>query len=188
MATETMEIIINNKDVKISKTEIESSNLYNLQYCISNKNMYLDKLINFNFLSIIYELNKSLFDDFKVNIISEDRATVYILFKWLFKDFDIKHYCVFLEINKVVIDANTICFECVSDNNNINNDLKSDIQILHIDKLTICFDITDKHLVHINNTICFKKNPILVPYIQKMISQIISKMIINSKQFIEKMS
>ena len=80
-----MEYIINNKDIQISQTE----NSFNLQYRIINNQMYLDKLINFQFLNIIYELNKSLFDDFKIQIISEDKSTIYILFKWLFKDFDI---------------------------------------------------------------------------------------------------
>ena len=83
-----MEYIINNKDIQISQTE----NSFNLQYRIINKQMYLDKLINFQFLNIIYELNKSLFDDFKIQIISQHQATIYILFKWLFKDFDIKQW------------------------------------------------------------------------------------------------
>ena len=175
-----MEYIINNKDIQIS----QNNNSFNLQYKIINNQMYLDKLINFQFLNIIYELNKSLFDDFKIQIIGENQATVYILFKWLFKDFDIKQCAVILNINRSILNNEQICFECTSSNVNI----PENVQILNIDNLTICFDISNKHNIHVDNTIIFQKKPTILPYIQKMTSQIISKMILNTKQFIEKMT
>ena len=180
-----MEYIINNKDIQISQTE----NSFNLQYRIINKQMYLDKLINFQFLNIIYELNKSLFDDFKIQIISEDKATIYILFKWLFKDFDIKQCAVVLNINRTALKEDQICFECTSviDANSSFYTIPEHVKILNVDNLTICFDITDKHNIHIDNTLILQKKPNILPYIQKMTAQIISKMIINTKQFIEKM-
>ena len=185
-----MEYIINNKDIQISQTE----NSFNLQYRIINKQMYLDKLINFQFLNIIYELNKSLFDDFKIQIISEDKATIYILFKWLFKDFDIKQCAVVLNINRTSLKKDQICFECTSvstssviDANSSLFSIPEHVKILNIDNLTICFDISDKHNIHVDNTIIFQKKPNILPYIQKMTAQIISKMIMNTKQFIEKM-
>ena len=46
-----MEYIINNKDIQIGQNE----NSFNLQYRIINQQMYLDKLINFQFLNIIHE-------------------------------------------------------------------------------------------------------------------------------------
>ena len=61
------------------------------------------------------------------------------------------------------------------------------VKILNVDNLTICFDISDKHNIHVDNTIILQKKPNILPYIQKMIAQIMSKMIINTKQFIEKM-
>ena len=180
-----MEYIINNKDIQISQTE----NSFNLQYRIINKQMYLDKLINFQFLNIIYELNKSLFDDFKIQIISQHQATIYILFKWLFKDFDIKHCAVVLNINRTALKEDQICFECtsVSDANSSLFSIPEHVKILNVDNLTICFDITDKHNIHVDNTLILQKKPNILPYIQKMIAQIMSKMIINTKQFIEKM-
>ena len=179
-----MEYIINNKDIQISQTE----NSFNLQYRIINKQMYLDKLINFQFLNIIYELNKSLFDDFKIQIISEDKSTIYILFKWLFKDFDIKQCAVVLNINRTALKEDQICFECTSISDaNLSFTIPKHVQILQVDNLTISFDISDKHNVHIDNTLILQKKPNILPYIQKMTAQIISKMIMNTKQFIEKM-
>ena len=181
-----MEYIINNKDIQISQTE----NSFNLQYRIINKQMYLDKLINFQFLNIIYELNKSLFDDFKIQIINEDQATIYILFKWLFKEFDMNQCAVVLNINRTILKEQ-ICFECTSVNT-INPDLLSTIpkhvQILQVNNLTMCVDISNRHNVHVDNTIIFQKKPKTIPHIQKMSTQIISKMIMNTKQFIEKMT
>ena len=183
-----MEYIINNKDIQISQTE----NSFNLQYRIINKQMYLDKLLNFQFLNIIYELNKSLFDDFKIQIISEDKSTIYILFKWLFKDFDIKQCAVVLNINRTALKENQICFECTSVSTSVSDanlfyTIPEHVKILNVDNLTICFDISDKHNIHVDNTIILQKKPNILPYIQKMIAQIMSKMIINTKQFIEKM-
>ena len=181
-----MEYIINNKDIQISQTE----NSYNLQYRIINKQFYLNKLINFQFLTIIYELNKSLFDNFKIEIISEDNAVIYILFKWLFKEFDMKQYAVILNINKTAVKNEQICFECSSVSTSVSTGtfiIPENVQLLHVDNYTICFDISDKHNIHVDNTVIFQKKPIILPYIQKMTAQIISKMIINTKQFIEKM-
>lgn len=184
-----MEYIINNKDVQIGQNE----NSFNLQYRIINKQMYLDKLINFQFLNIIYELNKSLFDDFKIQIISEDQATIYILFKWLFKEFDVKQCAVVLNINRTALKEDQICFECTSVSTSVNDanssfySIPENIKILNVDNLIICFDITDKHNIHIDNTLILQKKPNILPYIQKMTAQIISKMIMNTKQFIEKM-
>ena len=182
-----MEYIINNKDIQIGQNE----NSFNLQYRIINQQMYLDKLINFQFLNIIHELNKSLFDNFKIQIINENQATIYILFKWLFKDFDMKQYAVILNINRTSFKDEQICFECTSLcalNTDISTfSIPQNVQILHVDNLTICFDISDKHNIHVDNTVIFQKKPHILPYIQKMTAQIISKMIINTKQFIEKM-
>lgn len=180
-----MEYIINNKDIQIGQNE----NSFNLQYRIINKQMYLDKLINFQFLNIIYELNKSLFDDFKIQIISEDKSTIYILFKWLFKEFDIKQCAVVLNINRTALKEKQICFECTTSvtDANLSFTIPKHVQILQIDNLIISFDISDKHNVHIDNTLILQKKPIILPYIQKMTAQIISKMIMNTKQFIEKM-
>ena len=180
-----MEHIINNKDIQISQNQ----NSYNLQYRLINNQFYLDKLINFQFLNIIHGLNKSLFDDFKIQIISEDKAIIYILFKWLFKDFDMKQYAVVLNINRSTFKDNQICFEC-SSVRALDNDIffiPTNVQILNVDNYTICFDISDKHNIHVDNTVIFQKKPIILPYIQKMTAQIISKMIMNTKQFIEKM-
>ena len=180
-----MEYIINNKDIQIGQND----NSFNLQYRIINKQMYLDKLINFQFLNIIHELNKSLFDDFKIIINNEDQSTIYILFKWLFKDFDIKQCAVVLNIKRSALKKEQICFEC-SNAININDNsfnIPSNVQIIQVDNLTICFDISDKHNIHVDNTIIFQKKPNILPYIQKMTAQIISKMIMNTKQFIEKM-
>ena len=180
-----MEYIINNKDIQIGQND----NSFNLQYRIINKQMYLDKLINFQFLNIIHELNKSLFDDFKIIINNEDQATIYILFKWLFKDFDIKQCAVVLNIKRSSLKNEQICFECSNAINIIDNsfNIPSNVQIIQVDNLTICFDISDKHNIHVDNTIIFQKKPNILPYIQKMTAQIISKMIMNTKQFIEKM-
>ena len=179
-----MEYIINNKNIQLSQND----NYFNLQYQIINKEMYLDKLINFQFLNIIYELNKSLFDDFKIQIIDDDNAIIYILFKWLFKEFDMKQYAVILNINRTTLKEEQICFKCSSNINITIFSIPQNVQIIHVDNLTICFNISNKHNITVNNTIIFQKKPNILPYIQKMISQIISKMIINTKQFIEKMT
>ena len=181
-----MDYIINNKDIQACQKD----GTFNLQYRIINNKLYLDKLINFQFFNIIYELNKSLFDDFKINIISEDQATIYILFKWLFKEFDMNQCAVVLNINRTILKEEQICFECTSINT-INPELLSiipkHVQLLPVDNLTMCFDISNRHNVHVDNTIIFQKKPKTIPHIQKMSTQIISKMIMNTKQFIEKM-
>ena len=69
-------LIVNKKDLKVIKNK---TNDYSIFYNIKNTNIYLLKIINFNIIQLIYEINKDIFDEFNIEIINENEAIVYII-------------------------------------------------------------------------------------------------------------
>ena len=78
--------IIKKNGFCFSKT---NENQYITNFEIKSENLDLSKLLNFDIMKLIYDLNPDLIADCKIDKISDSKARFAILFKPFFKDIGI---------------------------------------------------------------------------------------------------
>jgi hypothetical protein len=161
-------------------------NKYELSFEIENNNIILKKLINFQLMRIIYEVNKDIFDDFSLDIHSDNEADIYLSFKHFFEDlgfqkrYNLLHVNMHNDTNCVIFTANTRYNTPLKNANaNVNS------TILPIDNLQITCNIVTAHKIKIINVITFNSCFEIPGFVEKMSVQIFNKIFLRIKQFIE---
>jgi len=186
-------------------------NKYELSFEIENNNIILTKLINLHLMRIIYEVNKDIFDDFSLDIHSDNEADIYLSFKHFFEDLGFPKRYNLLHVNmynrgcngaekgrSVVADPESGALADDSDTNCViftantryNTPLKHtnvnvNSTILPIDNLQITCNIVTAHKIKIVNVITFNTSFEIPGFVEKMSVQIFNKIFLRIKQFIE---
>ena len=168
--------------IKYDKTK------YALEFTLANNNINLGNIVNFDLISLVFEINKTdIFEDFKIEIKSETSATAYILFKHFFEDFGIPQKYAQLDINITKID-NQIIFTSKTNYDIPNNvQMKPTLELIPIDYIKTNFTIIAPNKIFIRNITNFCSNIELPDFIEKLATTIIIKIFLRTKQFIEKM-
>jgi hypothetical protein len=179
-------VIMDKKDYKM--TRINKYN-YLFEYEIENKNILLEKVINLEFIKLIYELNKhDIFDDFYLEMNSTESATIYILFKQFFNDFGVPQKYAHIDIS-IEKTEKQIIFTTKTNNTkpkvNITN---KEAQLIPIHSVTTICDFINPHKVSIKTTTSFSTSMNLPEFIEKLATTVISKIFLRAKQFIEKIT
>ena len=161
-------------------------NKYELSFEIENNNIILTKLINLHLMRIIYEVNKDIFDDFSLDIHSDNEADIYLSFKHFFEDLGFPKRYNLLHVN-MHNDPNCVIFTA---NTRYNTPLKhananANATILPIDNLQITCNIENAHKIKIVNVITFNTSFESPGFVEKMSVQIFNKIFLRIKQFIE---
>ncbi|NDA90438.1 MAG: hypothetical protein EBY20_05985 [Alphaproteobacteria bacterium] len=179
-------VIMDKKDYKM--TRIDKYN-YLFEYEITNNKILLDKVINLDFIKLIYELNKhDIFDDFYLDVTGSESATVYILFKHFFDDFGVPQKYAHIDIS-IEKKEKQIIFKTTTNNVapkvNIPN---KDAQLIPINSVTATCDLITPHKASIKTATSFHKSMQLPEFIEKLATTVISKIFLRTKQFIEKIA
>jgi hypothetical protein len=179
-------VIMDKKDYKM--TRINKYN-YLFEYEIENKNILLEKVINLEFIKLIYELNKhDIFDDFYLEMNSTESATIYILFKQFFNDFGVPQKYAHIDIS-IEKTEKKILFTTKTNNTkpkvNITN---KEAQLIPIHSVTTVCNFINPNRVSIKTTTSFSTSMNLPEFIEKLATTVISKIFLRAKQFIEKIT
>lgn len=160
-------------------------NNYEVILDIENKNISLDKIVDFALIKLIYDLNPDIYLESKIQKISEDEAEASVLLKHLFEDIGLKQNYSFINIKKKVED------DCITFLSTIIEDRRPEwipehAVLTHLKNIEcVCKIITPNHL-KITFNILLNKDRIKLPlFVQKMLGQILNKIFIRVKQFIE---
>jgi len=160
-------------------------NNYEVVLEIENQNISLDKIVDFPLIKLIYDLNPDIYLESKIQKISEDEAEASVLLKHLFEDIGLKQNYSFINIKKKVED------DCITFLSTIIEDRRPEwipehavlTQLKNIE--CVCKIITPNHL-NITFNILLNKDRLKLPlFVQKMLGQILNKIFIRVKQFIE---
>ena len=179
-------VIMDKKHYKMTRLD---KNNYLFEYEITNKNILLEKVINLEFIKLIYELNRQdIFDDFYLEMTGPESATIYTLFKHFFEDFGVSQKYVHGDIC-IERTEKQIIFKTTTNNSqpkvNITNPNAELIPIYNV--TTVC-DFINPHRVQIKTTTSFDKSMNSPEFIEKMATTVISKIFLRAKQFIEKIT
>ncbi len=179
----SLNIIVDKKDFKVIKNK---TNDYSIMYNIKNKNIYLQKILNFSIIKLICDINKDVFEDCNIEMINENEANVYILVKHYFKELGIPKRYLYLNA-KIDITNNSIVFKLktIYDKLPSINNFPDNVTILPMDNMIANCDITDHHNVVFINNIFFSASFDIPEFVEKFSLILLSKLFLRIKQFIE---
>jgi hypothetical protein len=190
-----MEKVFFEKDnIRISKTPEEE---YHMQCIIENHQLLLEKIINFDLLKLIYDLNVDVYEKTELHKISDSEANILFIMKNLFPDLGMPQRFAYLKVRrsidrdlftqktkKIVFQSEFILDEkgqMVKPEH-----LPKDVFPLPIESLvTECLFLSENK-IHISNKIKINSGKLNIPaFVEKLLSKIIYKVFSRVKQFIE---
>jgi hypothetical protein len=194
---ENFPIVYNKNGFIIKKSE---RNNYITEFEIENKNLYMEKLLHLSLIDILYSVNKDVVDIYKLKVVETNdnygEANVFVIFKHLFADIGIPQYHSFLNIKiKKTLDESLITFYIKSNTNyeNINEYIDDDeiykqTEQLKVKNVTCYCKLITPHKIKVENHIYLNNQKlVVVDFIEKICFQLLYKMFIRSKVFIEMM-
>jgi len=159
-------------------------NHYSLSFSMFNKNIVLSKILDFNLVKLIYDLNKDIYVHVNLEKVNENEAIVTLLMKHLFEDLGLPQRFSYVTIERKVTDNKTL-FTGKSIKTHRPPNVPDDSELMAIKNMNIeCTSVTDHH-VNFAVDVIFEDYVIIPPFAEKMINVIINKIFIRVKQFIE---
>jgi len=163
-------------------------NVFNFVCAIENKHIYLDKIINFELIKLIFEINNDIYEKVIMNKIDDNNAEFIFVMKHFFADIGLpQRYYHFMMKKNFNINENKIVFTSETINDKKPDFISKDIEFLSIDKMIYECQFTslqrDKMLF--SALISFDKNLSIPEYVEKVVGLIVNKIFIRVKQFIE---
>lgn len=163
-------------------------NVFNFVCTIENKHIYLDKIINFELIKLIFEINNDIYEKVIMNKIDDNNAEFIFIMKHFFADIGLpQRYYHFMMKKNFNVNENKIVFTSETINRNKPDFIGKDIEFLPINNMIYECQFTslqrDKMLF--SALISFDKNLSIPEYVEKVVGLIVNKIFIRVKQFIE---
>jgi hypothetical protein len=159
-------------------------NQYKLEFTMENKNIIISKIIDFNLIKLIYDLNPDVYEKVDLQQVNEYEAIASLLLKHFFEDLGLPQKYSFLHIRKVV-EERKIIFKSQSIKTHRPEGIPDDCEQMSIqDFIGVC-DIVTPHKVQFTFNVLFEPNANIPAFAEKMIGSILFKVFKRVKQFIE---
>ena len=159
-------------------------NKYSLSFYIENNNILLSKILDFNLIKLIYELNPDIYEKVNIQILNENEAIVNLLMKHLFEDLGLPQRFSYLNIKKTN-NNDTILFTTESIKDERPPDMPEDAELMNINNSSIKCNVITPHKINFECNFIFEKTMIIPEVLEKLIGLILYKVFNRIKQFIE---
>jgi hypothetical protein len=189
---ENNQIIFNKNGFKIVKQE---RNSYLVTFDIENPHIYLEKLVNFKFLDIVFEVNKDIIDNYSVDILEENdsktEGNVVVTLKHLFADLGLpQKYINTNVIMKKHIEQSLTSFHIKNSGvlpeiEKLNKVEGNNYELFKLKNVIIYCKYVNPHKINVEYYIYYPNSFILSPMLEKIICSIVYKIFIRTKLFIE---
>jgi len=159
-------------------------NQYSLFFSMTNKNIVLSKILDFNLVKLIYDLNTDIYVHVNLEKVDENKAIITLLMKHLFEDLGLPQRFSYVNVERTVIGNKTL-FSGASIKTHRPPNVPDDSELAAIKNMNIECTSLDDHNVTFKVDINFEEYITIPPFAEKMINVIINKIFIRVKQFIE---
>ena len=162
----------------------KSLHSYNLSFQITNENIILEKIIDFNLVKLICDLNNDVCDKFSIVMQNKDEAIVHLLLKHLFEEIGFPQWFVHLHITK------TICKQFIEFTSHTirTNEPTDEAELMPIETIKCKCEFISAHKLHFSCDIVIENKNGLVQVVEKMMGVVLFKIFKRVKQFIEKVT
>ena len=159
-------------------------NNYSLSFEIENTHIILPKIIDFNLVKLIYDLNNDIYEKVNLQIINENEATINLLMKHLFEDLGLPQSFSYVHLKKIN-RGNTITFESQTIKSERPAGMPVDAELMPIKNMICDFNIITPYKVQFTCNIQFEHTMIVPSIAEKLVGLILYKIFNRVKQFIE---
>lgn len=159
-------------------------NHYSLSFSMTNKNIVLHKILDFNLVKLIYDLNTDIYLYANLEKVDENKAIITLLMKHLFEDLGLPQRFSYVTIERKVVDNKTL-FTGQSIKTHRPPNVPDESELMAIKNMNIECTSLDDHHVTFHVDVIFEDYVIIPPFAEKMINVILNKIFIRVKQFIE---
>ena len=178
----SVETMVLNKDgLQITKC---ATNKYKLRFYLENNNIYIEKIIDFPLIQLLYDLNPDVYEQTNVERISDTQAKITLLLKHFFEDLGLPQRYSYVHMTKQM-ERNNITFITKSITTEKPIGMPIDSELMPIQDLIGSFDIITPHRTAVLFDISFDKRFNIPVFAEKIIAQILFKVFTRVKQFIE---
>jgi hypothetical protein len=180
--TEEPTILFHKNDFVLKRLSIHH---YTSEFTIENNNIFLDKLIDFNFMKLIYDLNSDIYIDSQIEKINDNEAIFTCILKHFFEDLGLPQKYSYMRTTKQ-IDKNNIIFISKSITSFKPTNVPIDSELLSINELICTCNIESQHKINFLFDIKFDPKRKIPPLpVIKIVGVILNKIFKRVKQFIE---
>jgi hypothetical protein len=159
-------------------------NNYSLFFQMQNNGMILSKIIDFNLVKIIYDLNPDIYEKVNLKIINENEATINLLMKHLFEDLGLPQRFSYMHVKKISTE-NTIIFESQTIKSERPEGMPVDAELMSVKTMKCYCDIITQHKIGFTFNVLFEDKMSVPPVVEKLVGLILYKIFKRVKQFIE---
>jgi len=164
-------------------TKNEKNN-YSLVFQMENNHMILSKIVDFNLVKLIYDLNNDIYEKVNLKIINENEATINLLMKNLFEDLGLLQRFSYVHIKRTTHE-NSILFESQTIKSERPEGMPVDAELMPIKTMKCNCDIITPHRIRSTFNVLFENYIVVPPVVEKLVGIILYKMFNRVKQFIE---
>lgn len=159
-------------------------NNYSLSFEMENNNIFLPKIIDFNLVKLIYDLNSDIYEKVNLHSINENEATIVLLMKHLFEDLGLPQRFSHVYMKKIVGEKN-IKFISQTIKSERPPDMPPDAEVMNIQNMTCNCELLTQHKIKFTCNILFEPIMNIPAVMEKIVGLILYKIFNRVKQFIE---
>ena len=160
-------------------------NHYSLTFTMENNKIVLSKIIDFNLIKLIYDLNPDVYEKVQiVNNNNNDEIILTLLMKHFFEDLGLPQRYSFIHMKKVV-EEDKIKFTGQSIKTHKPEGMPEDAELMALQNMIAICDIITPHKVNFSFNVIFDGEMNFPPFAEKMVGMILHKIFKRVKQFIE---
>ena len=175
------DVLFNKEGLKFVKVK---KNHYKLNFSMENKNIMISKIIDFNLIKLIYDLNSDIYEKVHIETLNENQVVTTLLIKHLFEDLGLPQRFSYNHISKFV-EERRITFLSKSIKSQRPEGVPNDAELMAIEDMTIICDIITNHKAVFSLNILFDSELNVPAFVEKIVGVIVGKIFKRVKQFIE---
>ena len=175
------QILINKYNFVFSK---KGSHHYSTEFKLCNNQINISKIVNFELIKLIYDLNPDIYEHSIIVKKTEEDANCLLVMKHFFKDIGLPKRYVYVNIKKQ-ITSDKIIFSGKSIYDEIPDNLPIGCEQLPINNFTYECTINSLHEISVTQNVYFDKKLTIPGFVEKILGNILINLFLKVKLFIE---
>lgn len=159
-------------------------NNYTLSFSVENNNIILPKIIDFQLIKLIYDLNTDIYEKTNLQLINDNEANITMLMKHLFEDLGLPQRFSHVNSKRIILE-NEIIIESQTIKDERPLEMPPNAELMPIQNMRCHFNIVTQHKVNLSCNIIFDNKMIVPPIAEKLFGLILYKIFNRVKRFIE---
>lgn len=160
-----------------------SHNQYGLSFSLENNKICLPKIVNLDFVKVIYSLSSDIFSHVHLEKINDTEGILLILIKPLFKELGVRQRFMYFHVKHIQV-GNTIVIESQTIRTERPDSVPDDAELINVDTFTNEFTFHSQHNVDVVNKIILGNDVVIPPFVDKVMKTLVIRIFKRVKEFV----